>query len=605
MFSPLFLPSEAASHWHSGSSSELCQSSCLAVSLLFFMPVAVMTAEEQNAAISQFESTLSAILEEKGVRRDVQATLANLGILTCETFAVMESTAENMRAWLHSDDIGLSRQGADKVQAAKVITAWESAVGRVNTQRQQDAEQRAAGLPAVIPGGVFVTMRRAWEANMSPGQTLSPSELPAKSFIEWRQAQVDDGEFLTESLAEVSSQQEESAQTDDHTQADFVREGSKAVIRVRRTKVKSTMPATTEQLRHKYRLLAVHWGMLSQRYPNKSWAKDYDPATLRNHVDWLLGEHVAELRAVSPSGEEAIGPSWPVVLRYELEVRKEAMRQINMFSVSLATAFAAGRRSDELRTRYLITPLALGGTQKKQQDNRPTEERTQKQKYQQPRQQPSSQSGPKKKGVRQRAAKRQREAALTSTEASSRYNKARRLCPDAFHQVHNGKSICFAFQGPKGCSRGQSCKHQHICAHCFGAHPYEKCPNNVESRAAYLKQRLHSIRFARRSHNSAISSQKEGTVGVPTVPAVLLPIVTKRASPVFLFWCRVKVLVWAFPHQPLQCLQAYCLRVFRWWKGAVWAYPHRPKSCLQAYCLRVFLLFSVVRAVWEFPHCPQ
>ena len=223
MFSPLFLPSEAASHWHSGSSSELCQSSCLVVSLHFIMLVAVMTAEEQNAAISQFESTLSAILEEKGVRRDVQATLARQEILTCETFVVMESTAENMRAWLHSDDIGLSRQGADKVQVAKVITAWESAVGRVTTQRQQDAEQRAAGLPAVIPGGVFVTMRRAWEANMSAGQTLSPWELPAKSFIEWRQAQVDDGEFLTESPAEVSSQQEESAQTDDHTQADCER----------------------------------------------------------------------------------------------------------------------------------------------------------------------------------------------------------------------------------------------------------------------------------------------------------------------------------------------------------------------------------------------
>ena len=57
-----------------------------------------------------------------------------------------------------------------------------------------------------------------------------------------------------------------------------------------------------------------------------------------------------------PLGEEAVGPSWPVVLRHELEVRKKAMRQINMFGVSLSTAFAAGRRSDELRTKYLITP---------------------------------------------------------------------------------------------------------------------------------------------------------------------------------------------------------------------------------------------------------
>ena len=73
-FSPSFVASEVASHWHSGSSSELCQPSCLVVRLRFIMPVAVMTAEEQSAAINLFESTPSAILEEKGVRRDVQAS---------------------------------------------------------------------------------------------------------------------------------------------------------------------------------------------------------------------------------------------------------------------------------------------------------------------------------------------------------------------------------------------------------------------------------------------------------------------------------------------------------------------------------------------------
>ena len=119
------------------------------------------------------------------------------------------------------------------------------------------------------------TPSRAWEASLEPGQTLSPSELPAKSFLERRNTQVDDGEFLTE----PSSQQEESAQTDDHTQADFVREGSKAVIRVRRT----TMPATTGKLRHKYRLLAVHWSMLCQRYTIK-WAMGYDQTMLRSNV---------------------------------------------------------------------------------------------------------------------------------------------------------------------------------------------------------------------------------------------------------------------------------------------------------------------------------
>ena len=92
---------------------------------------------------------------------------------------------------------------------------------------------------------------------------------------------------------------------------------------------------------------------------------------LRSHVDWLLGDDVAELKAMTPAGHESICPAWPVVVRYGLEVRKEAMRQLNMCGASLATAFAAGRQSDELRTRYLVTPLALGGTPKRLQETRP------------------------------------------------------------------------------------------------------------------------------------------------------------------------------------------------------------------------------------------
>ena len=117
-------------------------------------------------------------------------------------------------------------------------------------------------------------MRRAWEespvANLSPGQTHKASEISAKSFLEWRYSQVEDGKFLTESLAEVTSQAEEAQQTEELTHADVEQQGGKAVIHMRRSRVRSQMPATTEQLRHKYRLLAVQWGMLCARYPNKA-----------------------------------------------------------------------------------------------------------------------------------------------------------------------------------------------------------------------------------------------------------------------------------------------------------------------------------------------
>ena len=432
------------------------------------MPVAVTTVEEQTELINKLESNLGSILEEKGVRRDVQAAFAQMGILNCETFATMEGTSEKFREWLHSDDVGLGRTGADKVQTAKVVCAWEAAVGRTTAQRNLEVERRTAGLPAVIPGGMFVTMRRAWESHLEPGQTLSLSELPAKSFLEWRNAQVDDGEFLTESLADVASQQEESALAEDTT-ADFVREGSKAVVRMRRVRARSAMPQTTEQLRHKYRLLAVHCGMMCQRYPNKHWARNYDPAHFRNHVDWLLGDSVAQIKAVTATGQESVSPAWPVVLRYGLELRKEAMKLMNMASVTLAEALAAARRNDELRTCFLITPLALGGGQRQQQEVRRDERPTDRTKTKPPVSQPQPKASGKR-GRRNNTARdnKRQKVAQASQGGTTRYGRAKKEHPSLLHQRHNGKTICFAYQNPSGCSNGEACYHQHICAHCFG-----------------------------------------------------------------------------------------------------------------------------------------
>ena len=201
---------------------------------------------------------------------------------------------------------------------------------RTRALQTQAAEERSAGLPASIAGGALIAARRAWEkkpaSNLATGQSLSASELPAKSYLEWRFAQVDD-EFLAESLEEVVSQQEESQQVDDTTQADFVQQGNKAVVR-RRARAKSAMPASTEQLRHKYRLMAFHFRVVCSRYPSKSWAAKYSPQSFRDHVDWFLGENVADLKAVNPHGVESVRPTWSVVTSMRSEKKQRAERTL-------------------------------------------------------------------------------------------------------------------------------------------------------------------------------------------------------------------------------------------------------------------------------------
>ena len=123
---------------------------------------------------------------------------------------------------------------------------------------------------------------------------------------------MDDGEFLTEPLAEVTSHAEDAQQTAEVAQADVLQQGSKAVIQMRRTRVRSQMPTSALE------------NNLRQVLPTKRG----QPGTsrgFRDRVDWILRDDVADLRTVAAEGKESVKPSCQIVLRYELEIRKEAM----------------------------------------------------------------------------------------------------------------------------------------------------------------------------------------------------------------------------------------------------------------------------------------
>ena len=130
--------------------------------------------------------------------------------------------------------------GVDKIAVAKVLAALAAAQERTKT----------AGLPATVPGGAFIAMRRARETsaetNLQQGQTLS-QVVPRVDYT-----QVDDGVFLTESV-EVTSQAEEAQQTDEQTHGEVVQRGCKAVIQMRRTRVRWQMPTTSDQLMRRCR----------------------------------------------------------------------------------------------------------------------------------------------------------------------------------------------------------------------------------------------------------------------------------------------------------------------------------------------------------------
>ena len=153
------------------------------------------------------------------------------------------------------------------------------------------------------------------------------------------------------------------------------------------------------------------------------------------------------------------------------------------------------------------------------------------------------------------------------------------------HQRHNGKSICFAFQNPSGCSAGGTCIHQHICAHCFGPHSFDKCGVYSEC-SAHLKNRLDTVK--RRFGSSAITShafQKKRHVGLPTCRTVLeanTSTLSKVESP-----CS------SLKNEPVDCVGV---------QGGVGLPTPRPKCCVPLLEFSSFLVHAW-RAVCS--HAPR
>ena len=310
MFCPLFRQSEVSPHWHSGSSPEL----------FFLQSLSQLLRHARCSHDSREAERRHQPIRKQ--RRKV-CTVARLEVLTCER------AQQRKCARLHSDDIGLSRQGADKVQEAEVITAWESAVGRVSTQRQQDAEQRAAGLPAEHGKRAWSQDKRSVPQNCLQNRSLRGATL------KWTTAN------SSRSRPASRRSPHKPTTTPKRTSCERAARQSSGYDGLRCLPRRGNFVANTACWRST--------GVCSARGTPLSgpWVTTKPCCAAM----WVAGR--TGCRATSRDS-----------------LRRGGDRPF-LAGGALAAVFATGRRSDELRTRYLITPLAL--------DNRPAEERTQKQ----------------------------------------------------------------------------------------------------------------------------------------------------------------------------------------------------------------------------------
>ncbi|MCR9077395.1 MAG: hypothetical protein NXI07_15260, partial [bacterium] len=82
-------------------------------------------------------------------------------------------------------------------------------------------------------------------------------------------------------------------------QMDIKKDGS---VHIRRGKAIAGDPLVPEDLRTRYRIMAIHWETIAMKHPEKPFARDFDMDIFSDQVEFLLGEDGWGLRALDGSG---------------------------------------------------------------------------------------------------------------------------------------------------------------------------------------------------------------------------------------------------------------------------------------------------------------
>jgi len=232
------------------------------------------------------------------------------------------------------------------------------------------------------------------------------------------------------------------------------------------------------------KVMGLHWEMVHLKGAGRAILRDYTVQVFERHVDYILGDECHLIGEANPT--MACGPTWELLMKYEFELRKFAVRRVNEGGATLAEAMEAARRSVEHRTSYFITPFAMPNSRitlaRPAAEQRGSKRSAEEAGF--PRE-GGAPSGPspkggkgkgKGKGKSSKGTKIPSVAELKAMNAKDAY-RCIRSSPGRFQAKltgDDGVPRCHHFQ--MGSCDYAGCKFAHVCLRCGGAHGVTRCP---------------------------------------------------------------------------------------------------------------------------------
>ena len=186
---------------------------------------------------------------------------------------------------------------------------------RGQKRKAEEAEQRVGDLPRRIPRSVHLNLQRAFE---DLHDELEDDEIPHKSYVEAKLDEIDDGERVAELMKDIVCK----ADGGDVSGLGIILKVDGALKSTKNTAVTGSIPASSEELRRKFKVVANCWEMVRLRMPDLGVLRHYKVELWETYVTWLLGKDICGLTVKNAAGEAIFKPPWSLVLAFDLEVRK-------------------------------------------------------------------------------------------------------------------------------------------------------------------------------------------------------------------------------------------------------------------------------------------
>ena len=430
------------------------------------MPPIVLTADEQTTALERGGADLRYAMDSEEVPSAVQAIFYHLGVTTIPKLASFAENIPDLKAVLRAD-FGLDTANGvgERVTIGSICVVFSKAGTRASKQAEIEGELDSKRLAKPLPASDFTAMRRTWEAKW---WVLTDRWVPARTYLEKRADELEQGELRAEPLTEVLCRDED--------QQDLMVPvwNNSGALTMRKTSHQVPSPANSEQLRYRITIMGTCTMFLGLRHSNRAFLQGLNPQLFADYLEYLLGDFVWLLTAKSADGCTMGAPGWNQVIAYDYQIRKKAFNDVLTTGIPLKDALPAAWKCPITKERYFTTPLALASvlgastSTKRLSDDGST-----------------GGTGETKSG---RGGGRGR--GRGKGEGKGRGGKGRAgkggkggkggKAGGCAAKTPDGRSICFNFNNPDSRCGSSRCNFLHVCGLCFSTtHALFQCTGNA------------------------------------------------------------------------------------------------------------------------------